>query len=217
MIFWIKQLNSLSHKEKITLVIFFIIQLFMAYRHFFLAIDNITWNESIFSLILVIPWILSLTFYLNFKFLPFQSVFLRIRLSFKQKIIETIKTVIGNLLLSAFIPTLVAFIALLSKGISFGSLILMLEIVIRYILFLSIASALQIIFMTIFKNTGIVSVLFFLIFFIGSYIRNGLIVTFLYPALYPANFTLQSLLLAIGYEVILWIIYLSIEAKMEYL
>lgn len=217
MIFWIRQLTSFSRKEKIMILLFLVIQSLMAYRHFFMITDKVTWNELIFSLILLIPWILSLTFYLNFKFLPLHSTFLRIRLSLKQRLQKTIEIIGFNLIFSSMIPFIVELFALLSKDPTSGSFVLILEIILRYGLFLSIASLLQVILMSVLKNKGFVTILLYIVFFMGSYLQNKIILSFLYPSLYPVNLTISGLLISIGYLLILGMIYTAIEEKSEHL
>lgn len=215
MTFWIRQIKGMSSKEKGLLLLFLGVQAVMAYLHFFIVVNRISWNELIFSLVLIIPWVLSLTFYLNFKMLPLNQPFLRIRLALKKRISQTLQIVTLNIVLSCITIVITALFATASHFHLREVVFLTIEMVLRYGLFLFIASLIQLILMTIFKNKGLVTIILYLGLFIGSYLTNPKIIWFMYPALYPPTLTLSSLLLVIGYVVIFGVIYVTIEEQKE--
>lgn len=209
--------NGISKIEKISLLGLIALQIIMALFYFSSDMTGLTWRESIFALILMVPWVLPIVMYLNFKQIPIQPFFINIRMPMKKRVFMTLKNIMINSCISIIGVYLVELIMFFISHSLISTLEMGIEVFIKYILFLFNVSLVQHIGLSLFKNKGLMTIILYFLLFISSFTRNKWIATLIFPPLYPPTFNVFSIIMAIGYFCLLLYVYLKVEEKKEYL
>lgn len=215
--FWNNYIQSMSKIEKIGLLGLIALQIAMVFLYFSSGVNGLTWRESMFSLILIVPWVLSIVMYLNFKQIPFHQSFINIRISRKERILMILKIIMINICIGIAGVYIIGMGKLFMSHTLISTLVMGMEVFIKYILFLFNISLVQCIGLSLFKNKGLITIILYLLLFMSSYTRNKWIVIILFSPLYPPVFNIFSIIITIGYFFLFLYVYLEIEKKKEYL
>lgn len=216
--YWNNIKFKLTKIEKILIFLFISIQMFIGYYYFFTDTQNLTWRELIFSVLIVIPWILSIVMYLNFRLISFSNTFINIRQSTNKRIVNNFKMIFINIILCSLFIFLIANIYIINHNHDILSIFLViLEITVRYMIFLLKISLIQVIFMKIINNRGLVTVFIYIIFFVGMFTRQNNIALILFSPLYPSTLIVSDILISIGLVFIFSLIYMYVEEQKEFL
>ena len=217
MTYWINRIKLSGKKEKLIYLCLLLFQLFRMFFYFSGEVQNITWNEKLYSFLLILPWILPIVLYLNFQMLPISDLLYCIRCTSSKRWKTTLRIIIINIIFASIIPYGIGLVKFFICHSITNTLYIMLELIFRWRLFLFNISLLQCILMLLWKNKGIITALLFFVLLMTAYTRSTIVATFVFSPLFPANLNIVSVLIGLGYTCILMAIYIHLEEKRELL